>query len=368
MTRPTRATVDLDAIAANFRTLRERAGGAQVIPVVKADAYGHGAIPVARRLVAEGARLFAVALAEEGAALRQAGITGEILLLSAGDPGSAAFLAAEKLTPAVYDVRQARALAQAAAALSAPLSVHLKLDTGMGRLGIRPEDLSDAVAVLRGAPGLRLAGTFTQFANADDLDSGVTASQLSIFEAALAALRDSGLDPGLVHASNSGALIRFPRARFDAVRPGIALYGVAPSAQLAEAGLTEALTIETRVMAVKTVPAGSPLGYGGTFVTDRATVVATLPIGYHDGIRRAFSGRVSVLLRGGRAPIVGAVSMDLTLLDATDTGAVAGDRVVLLGREGDHRIGAWDLARAAGTVPYEILCGIGARVPRFHVP
>jgi alanine racemase len=152
------------------------------------------------------------------------------------------------------------------------------------------------------------------------------------------------------------------------VRPGLALYGVAPSERLADESLTEAITLETRILAVKRVPPGTPLGYGGTFVTHRETSVAALPIGYHDGIRRAFSGRVSVLIRGGRAPIVGAVSMDLTLVDSTDCGAEAGDRAVLLGPDGDLRIGAWDLARAAGTVPYEILCGIGSRVPRFHVP
>lgn len=373
MTRPTRAVVDLSAVAHNFRLLRDRAGGAtEVLPVVKADGYGHGAVPVARRLAAEGARRFAVALLEEGLALRQGGISEDILLLSSGDPADAALLVRERLLPALWDVEQARGLAQAAgvagAGPSRPLRVHLKLDTGMGRLGIRPADLPAMIGVLRQSTALSLAGTFTQFASAEDPDSEATGRQVREFEAALSALRAGGVDPGLVHASNSAAVLAFPAARFDAVRPGIALYGVSPSEHLRDTALSPALTLETRVLSVKRVPAGTALGYGGTFVTARTTTVATLPIGYHDGFRRSLSGRSSVLLPGGKAPIVGAVSMDLTLADATDCGAEPGDRGVLLGREGDEEIGAWDLARAAGTIPYEILCGIGARVPRTYLP
>lgn len=374
MTRPTRAVVDLDAIAANFALLGERAGRAEVIPVVKANAYGHGAVAVARRLSREGARRFAVALAEEGVELREAGIEEEILLLSSGDPGALDELLARRLTPTVHDVLQARELSAAAASLPRPIAVHLKVDTGMGRLGVPPRDLAEVIGILRAAPGLRLAGTFTQFASATDPASGATEAQLRVFAAALSALRDAGLEPGLIHASNSAGILAFPGAAFAAVRPGLALYGVAPigngsdPAASSDPILREALTLETRVLAVKTVPAGTPLGYGGAFVTDRTTAVASLPIGYHDGLRRSFSGRVSVLLRGGQAPVVGAVSMDVTLVDVTDSGGRPGDRVVVLGREGDHHVSAWDLARAAGTIPYEILCGIGARVPRVHVP
>lgn len=370
MTRPTRAVVDLDAIAANFALLGERAGGAEVIPVVKANAYGHGAVAVARRLSHEGARRFAVALAEEGVELREAGIGEEILLLSSGDPGSVEELFARRLTPTVHDVRQARDLSAAAASLPRPIGVHLKLDTGMGRLGVRPEDLEALIGILRAARDLRLAGTFTQFANATDPMSGATASQMRVFDAALSVLRDAGLDPGLIHASNSAAVLAFPAAAYAAVRTGIALYGVAPSplAEASDPALEEALTIETRILAVKTVPAGTPLGYGGTFVTKRSTAVASLPIGYHDGLRRSFSGSVSVLLRGGQAPIVGAVSMDLTLVDVTDSGGQPGDRAVVLGHAWGNHVRAWDLARAAGTIPYEILCGIGSRVPRVYVP
>ena len=366
MSRPTRAIVDLDAIAANYRFLEAAAGGpGRVFPVVKADAYGHGAIPVSRRLAAEGARRFAVAILEEGAALRQAGIEGDILLLSSGDPEDVPELASLRIAPSLHDLPQMRRMAEAARSLSAPLPVHLKLDTGMGRLGVRPEHVREAAALLRDSRGLSLAGTFTQFACADDASSPATERQIGAFQAGVRTLREAGLDPGLVHASNSAGTLNFPAARFEAVRPGIALYGVEPSATESKR-LRPALALESRVMAVKRVPAGTPLGYGGTFVTSRTTDVAVIPIGYHDGFRRSFSGRSSVLLKGARAPVVGAVSMDLTLVDATEMAAETGDTAVILGRSGAEEIRAWDLARAAGTNPYEILCGIGARVPRVY--
>ncbi len=370
MTRPTRAIVDLDAIAGNLRVLQERAGGAEVIPVVKADAYGHGAVPVARRLAAESANRFAVALLEEGLALRDAEIAGEILLLSSGDPADVLLLSAARLTPSVHDLEQVRALSAAAeaAGLPGPLSVHLELDTGMGRLGIRSETLPAVIEALRASRSLRVSGTFTQFASATDPDLEATSLQIRNFRSSVEALRVAGIHPGLLHASNSAGTLAFAEARFDAVRPGIALYGIAPSESVGDRGLRAAMSLETSVLSVKTVPAGTPLGYGATFVTARTTRVAALPIGYHDGFRRSLSGGIAVLIRGGYAPVVGAVSMDLTLVDATDCGAEAGDRVVLLGTDGVHEIGAWDLARAARTIPYEIVCGIGARVPRVYLP
>ncbi len=370
MTRPTRAVVDLDAIAGNLRILGERAGGAEVMPVVKADAYGHGAVPVARRLAAEGARRFAVALLEEGLALRDAGIGGEILLLSSGDPADVPLFSAARLTPSVHDLEQVRALSAAvcAAGMAAPLGVHLELDTGMGRLGVRREALPAVIEAFRASRSLRVSGTFTQFASATEPELEATSAQIRDFRSAVAALRDGGVDPGILHASNSAGTLAFAEARFDAVRPGIALYGIAPSESVGDRALRAAMSLETAVLSVKTVPSGTPIGYGGTFVTSRTTRVAALPIGYHDGFRRSFSGGIAVLIRGGYAPVVGAVSMDLTLVDATDCGAEAGDRVVLLGGDGAHEIDAWDLARAARTIPYEIVCGISARVPRLYIP
>ncbi len=364
--RPTRAVVDLSAVAGNYRYLVQCAGRAQVIPVVKANAYGHGSVAVARRLEREGARRFAVAVPSEGIELRRAGVRGEILILNFSDSADIPLLHGYGLVPTLFDLEQARAFSQRSRGLSPPLPVHLKVDTGMGRLGILPQDVAEAAGLLKASPGLTLTGTTTQLARADEPGPEAVRRQIETLQACLGALKDAGLDPGTVHAANSAGLLSHPETLFDAVRPGLALYGIPPSESQEDRGLSPAMEIETRVMTVKAVSAGTPLGYGGRFVTSRPSAIAVLPIGYHDGVRRSFSGRVSVLLRGGRAPIVGAVSMDLTLIDATETGARREDRVVLLGRDGGLRITAWDLARADRTIPYEIVCGVGSRVPRVY--
>ena len=364
---PVRALVDLDAIASNYRFLADRVAPRRLYAVVKADAYGHGAGPVAARLARAGADRFAVANPEEGTALRRGGIAGEILVLSRVDPEDVPRLAAYGLTPTLYDAAQAEGIAAAAKGASVPLPVHLELDTGMGRAGFRPEELDFVVALFRHAPGLRLAGTFANLSHADDPSSPETARQVERLRAAASRLRDAGLAPGLVHAANSAAILGAEPAWLDAVRPGLALYGVAPREFPEASALVPAMTVEARVTAVRRVPADTPLGYGGRFVTERPTTIAVLPIGYHDGFRRSFSGRVAVLLGGKRAPVVGAVSMDVTLVDASDAPVRRGDRAVCLGTDGRDTVSAWELADAAGTIPYEILCGIGPRVPRVHV-
>ena len=363
--RPTLATIDLGAIARNYRLLRDRVGdGRTVIPVLKADAYGHGAGPVARRLESEGARRFAVAVAEEGVALRRAGVGGEILLLNFSDPGDVGLHRAYGLSPALYDLGQARGFADATAGFAEPLPVQVKLDTGMGRIGFRPGELGALADVLRAARRLRVAGTFSNLASAEDPASPRTGEQVERLRAGAAALAAARISPGIVHIANSAGVLLHPGSWLDAVRPGLALYGVSPSGD--EDELEPAMSVETRVMAVREVPAGVALGYGGRFVTSRPSEIAVLPIGYHDGFRRSFSGRVRVLLRGNEAPVVGAVSMDLTLVDATGLGARSGERVICLGSDVALRVTAWDLARAADTLPYEILCGIGPRVPRVY--
>jgi len=358
---PAVAFVDLDAIASNYRFLRDRVAPREIIAVVKADAYGHGAPEVARRLAAEGVRRFAVAHSGEGIALRRAGIGGEILVLSRAEPYELPELRAYGLTPSLYDLAQAEAMA-AAASGGPRLPVHVELDTGMGRAGIRPEDVDALGGILARSPSLEVAGTFANLSAADD--PAETARQISGLRDGIARLRGAGVDVGLVHLANSAAVLGTPDAWCDAVRPGLALYGIGPAG--AGAPLTPAMTIETRVVSARRVPAGTPLGYGGRFVTARPTTVAVLPIGYHDGFRRGFSGKVPVVLRGKAAPVVGAVSMDVTLVDATDCGAERGDRVVCLGSDGGASVTVWDLARAAGTIPYEILCGIGPRVRRVY--
>lgn len=367
--RPTRASVDLGAIARNYRRLADRVGSDRaVFCVVKGDAYGHGAAAVARRLAAEGASRFAVAVLEEGIALRRAGVTGEILLLNFSDPADACSHRAYGLVPSLYDLGQARAFVDAARAFRHPLPVHVKLDTGMGRIGFGPEDVATLAHLLRGSAGLVVAGTFTNLASAEDPGSSATIRQVEAMKSCIAALSAAGVAPGLVHVANSAGVLFHPGARFDGARPGLALYGVSPSEAVdgGGAGLEPAMTLETRVMAVNEVPTGTALGYGGRFVTARPSTIAALPIGYHDGFRRSFSGRVRVLLRGKELPVVGAVSMDLTLVDATGVGARSGDRAVCLGSDGALGVTAWDLARAADTVPYEVLCGIGSRVPRVY--
>ncbi len=368
LSRPTEAIVDLGAIARNYGTLRRRVGdGVAVVPVLKADAYGHGAAAVARRLFAEGARRFAVADAGEGAGLRRAGISGEIFLLNFCEAADLPLCRGYGLTPTLYDVAQARGFAQACAGVAAPLPVQVKLDTGLGRIGFRPEQVSEVARLLRAAPGLRVEGIFSHLASAEKRSAAETAPQIRIFREAVAALAAAGIPVGLIHLANSAGVLAHPDSHFDAVRPGIALYGVPPWDSHDAEGLEPAMTLATRVMSVRSVPAGTPLGYGGAFVTDRPSTVAVLPIGYHDGLRRSFSGRVSFLLKGREVPIVGAVSMDLTMVDATGCGASPGDRVVCLGADSGRAVTAWDLARAAGTIPYEIVCGIGSRVPRRHV-
>jgi alanine racemase len=243
----------------------------------------------------------------------------------------------------------------------------VKLDTGMGRLGIPSREIGALVEILRRAPGLSVRGVFAQLSAAEDPGSPATPAEIRGFSDGVAALRAAGVEPRLVHLANSAGVLGHPESRFSAVRPGLALYGVPPSERFAGEGLAPAMTLATRVMAVRDFPPGTPVGYGGAFVTRRPSTIAVLPIGYHDGLRRSFSGKVSVLLRGREAPIVGAVSMDLTMVDATDGGASPGDPVVCLGSDAGLRVTAWDLARAAGTIPYEILCGIGPRVPRAYI-
>jgi alanine racemase len=359
------AVVNLDAIARNYELLRRRVGPVRTLyAVVKADAYGHGAAAVARRLAREGADRFAVANTDEGVSLRRAGVSGEILVLSHAEPPDLPRQRAYGLTPALYDRGQAEALV--AAAGGRPLSVHLELDTGMGRAGIRLEDLEGVIALLRRSPTVTLAGTFANLSSADDPASPATARQVAAMKAGVERLRAAGVSPGLVHVANSAGVLAHPDSWFDAVRPGLALYGISPSEAVADERLEPALSVETQVVAVRRVPAGTPLGYGGRFITQRDTEVAVLPIGYHDGMRRSFSGRVAFLARGRRLPVVGAVSMDLTLVDATGEEIQRGDRVVCIGCDGGEAVTAWDLARAAGTIPYEILCGIGPRVARVY--
>jgi alanine racemase len=369
--RPAWSEVDLAAVRTNVRTLARRAAPAQLLAVVKADAYGHGAVPVARAALEAGASWLGVALVEEGAALRQAGIDQPILLLSEPPPEAAGAVVAGRLTPVVYTEAGIEALAKAVAeaAPDQPLPVHLKVDTGMHRVGCQPEDAMALVDALGARPELVLEGICTHLAVADEPHRPETLTQLLEFNALLDGLDGRGARPPIVHAANSAALLAFPESCFDLVRVGIALYGVAPAPSLAESvPLQPVLSLRAQVTYVKTLPGGTGLSYGLRYTLERTSRVATVPIGYADGVPRnlGLSGG-EVLIGGRRHPIAGAVTMDQLMVDVGDEPVDVGDEVVLLGAQGEDQINAAEWAQRLGTISYEIVTGIGPRVPRRYV-
>ncbi len=362
--RPTLAEIDLGAIQRNFQRLREAVGPRVAIwGVVKADAYGHGAVAVSRALEPL-CNALAVSLVEEGMELRAAGVRAPIVVLGAYYGAHHADVLAHRLTPVVYDFGDLERFAAAAARRGRRADVHVKIDTGMSRLGFATSALPGLFARLGELAAIRLAGLCTHFASADLPDGAVTRDALARFEACVAAARTAGFEGLVNHAANSAAAVRFPEARLDAVRPGLALYGAMPSTHVALPGLEPALRLTTRVMAVHELAGGATVSYGGLWRATRPSRIATLPIGYADGYPRHVRD-ARALVRGKRVPVVGAVCMDMLMVDVTDvSGAREGDLVTLLGADGEQVIGVDDLARWAGTISYEILCGISKRVPR----
>ena len=365
--RPTRLEVHLEAIRHNVGVLAAAAAGAQVCAVVKADGYGHGAVPVARAALDAGATHLAVALVEEGEELREAGITAPILLLSEPPVSAASRLVEAGLTPTVYTRQMGGALDAIARHEDAPVTIHLGVDTGMGRVGA-PRDQWDDLLAAVAEWHVDVEGVWTHLARADEPDADTTADQLAAFADWLGRVRDAGLGPRLVHASNSAATLLHPGAAFDLVRPGIAVYGLSPAPDVtADAhGLRQALRLVTEVSYAKHVPAGTPLSYGHTWSTPAAGWVATLPLGYADGVPRLVSNEVDVLLAGQRRPLVGRVTMDQCMVWCGDHQPRIGDEVVLLGAQGDAVVSVDEWAAAVGTISYEIACGISARVPRTY--
>jgi alanine racemase len=366
--RPTVAEIDLAAIQRNVGRLRQVVGpGVQVYGVVKADAYGHGAVPVARAIEPLCSAL-AVSLVEEGMELRAAGIRGPIVVLGAYYNRHQDEVLAERLTPVVYDLGELERFAAAAGRRGRPAEIHVKVDTGMSRLGVSVDELDVALSRVRDLPLLRLAGLCTHFASADGPDEQVTEAALAVFARCVAKARAvfPELAPQMVtHAANSAAAVRFPAARLHAVRPGLALYGAMPSRWGSLAGLEPALRLTTKIMAVHDIPVGATVSYGGQWRADRPSRIATLPIGYADGYPRHVRG-ATVLVAGHRVPIVGAVCMDMLMIDVTDVPAArVGSTVTLIGREGAEVITVDDVATWASTINYEILCGISKRVPRI---
>jgi len=362
--RPTRAEILLDAIGHNLRLVRGAAPGRKILAVVKADAYGHGVVPVAQRLQAEGVDGFGVALAEEGIELRDAGIDRAILVLNGINGGAHHDIIAAGLTPVLYDLSEAGAFESVSD--GRPIDVHLKVDTGMGRLGVPLGELSSFLRDLRRFPSIRIAGLMTHLSTADS-DPQYVAEQLAGFTQAQGLVRRFGHEPSVLHVANSAALFRHPETHFDWVRPGLALYGY-PGSDTIDAPLRPALRWRTEVIRMRTLQVGESAGYGRSFRASTETLLATIPVGYGDGLLRSASNRAEVLIRGARCPIVGNIAMDLTTVDVSAVPGVAvGDEVLLLGEQDGAVLDARDLASAAGTIPYEVLTNVSRRVPRVYL-
>jgi alanine racemase len=360
--------ISLEDLDHNYREVVRNSEGQSVLAVVKAGAYGHGSVEVSKRLMMLGAEMLGVALLEEGRELREAGIDAPVLVMGATFPEQADAIVSLKLTPVLFSLTTAHALSDAAYRRRTEINVHVKIDTGMGRIGIAPEDAPEFIAALRRLRGISVRGLMTHFADADLRDKQFASRQMDRFEALLMTLEQMKINVPVRHAANSAAVLDFRRAFFNMVRPGLMLYGYAPlEERLAGVELRPVLSLVTRIVFMKKVPAGVPISYGRTFTTKRESLIATLPIGYADGYSRVLSNRGEVLVRGARVPVVGRVCMDMCMIDVTDVPAVCeGDDVVLIGFQGNERITADDIAEKTGTIAYEVLCGISNRVPRIY--
>ncbi len=368
--RPTVAFIDHDALRWNLRQVRAKVGAnVKILSMVKANGYGHGAAAISKTLAAAGGDAFGVATLEEGIELRQAGVREPILFLAGAYEDQLDQVFAFSLTPVIHKLDGLRQLEAALLRRGAKLDVHLKIDTGMGRLGLVATESDDWLPEIKKLTALKIAGVFSHFSHAESVEGDYTKKQLELFNRILPKLRSAGTHPPLVHFANSAATITLPSAYFDMVRPGIMLYGVYPSPLMADQiTLQPVLAWKTKILQLKKVPAGTSISYGQTFVTRRESLIATLPVGYADGYQRLMSNRGEVLVGARRAPVVGRVCMDLTLIDVTDIKNVKqGDEVVLLGRQGSGEISADELAAWADTISYEILTSISARVPRIHL-
>ena len=378
-----KAEIDLKAIAHNIKELRRITHPkARLMAVVKANGYGHGAIEVARCALQNGAAILGVARIEEGIQIRNADIEVPILIFGYTHPELAADLLEYDLTPTVYSFASAQTLSRAAAPLQKTIKIHLKVDTGMGRLGLLPHNFQpdNSVAISADAieetvaiadlQGLELEGIFTHFATADSADKSYAEDQLNLFINYLNRLQKAGLEPSVRHAANSAALIDIPHSHFDMVRPGIATYGLYPSDEVNKqhVPLKPAMSLKTQIIHLKQVPAGFKVSYGITHATRKATTIATVPVGYADGLNRLLSSRGQMLVNGQRAPIIGRVCMDLTMLDVGHIDNVQmGDEVVIFGQQGNETLSVDEMAALLNTINYEIVSSITARVPRVYL-
>ncbi|HVR96553.1 MAG TPA: alanine racemase [Thermoanaerobaculia bacterium] len=376
--RPAWVDVDLDALEHNLHAIRSRAPGVKMMAVVKADGYGHGAVGVSRALAAAGVDWLGVALLEEGAKIRRAGVDVPILVLGTARPARIALYQRYRLVPTVSSLIELALWRDWSAAQAEPQPIHLKVDTGMGRLGVALDEVPTALEVIRRHPRLLLAGLLSHFADADDLASPHNALQAARFDEVLRLLNPRERENVIVHMANSAATLYREESRHNLVRLGLALYGLDPARRprwgaedvpppSTDLDLRPVMSLLTRIVQLREVPPGTPLSYGGRSVTRRRSRIGVVPVGYADGYSWRLTGRAQALVRGHRVPVAGSVTMDMTLLDVTTTGAELGDEVVLLGRQGSEEISAIELAEIAGTIPWEILCHLGLRLPRRYV-
>ncbi len=366
---PTVVEVDVGAFVHNLRTIRTcLAPACQLMAVVKANAYGHGAVPLAKIAVAEGVAMLAVARCEEGVALRQAGLTVPIVVMGTTWPEEVETLIGHRLCPVIGSPEEAARLHHATGHCSEPYPIHVKIDTGMGRLGLLHHTAAAFVEHLRSWPRLRVEGLMTHLATADAPSPRVVQTQRAIFAQVVQLFARQGLHPRYLHMANSAAIFRYPESHWTLVRPGIALYGAHPFASPEATILRPVLSWKTRLMRVQALPIGYGISYGHTFITRRPSVIGTLPVGYADGLCRQLSNAGEVLVGGRRVPLVGQICMDMCMVDLTDVPQVqVGDEVVLIGAQKGERITAEDMAVRCGRIPYEIFCAIAQRVPRHYV-
>ncbi len=370
--RPTIAEIDLNALRDNTLAVRKAVGpSVKIMPAVKANGYGHGAVQTARAFAAGGADAFCLATVEEAVELREAGFSQPLLVLGCCLPDAAELIVRHDISATVCDMAFARSLSDAARALNVEARIHIKLDTGMGRIGILPETCSDFVAEVASLPAVCIEGLYTHFSSADDQATDFTNHQIARFRDAVDAVRRRGIRPAVIHASNSPGIVAYPEADFDAVRPGIILYGahpfegssVRPARQIEVRG---ALTLKTRIVFLKETAVGDPISYGRTYETRGRSIIATIPVGYADGYSRMLSNRGLACVRGVRVPVVGRVCMDQVMLDVSDVpGVTVGEEVILMGG-GIEYLTTNRIAQLASTVAQEVTCALSSRVPRVY--
>jgi len=377
MDRGTIAEIDLRAIGNNFRTVKKITGSGIVIAVVKADGYGHGAVEVARRLVKEGASYLAVAYTSEAITLRRAAIKAPVIVLFDKDNIEDYFKF--NLIPVIHDTKTALRFSKEAKARKSNISMHIKVDTGMGRLGFDMKDMDKEIKAMWKMDFITISGLMSHFSDADLSERTYALTQIERFNKTRNLLAGKGIKPLLSHMSNSAAVITLPEAHFDAVRPGLMLYGcspIQPSAIPSSAGkshqlsakLIPAMTVKTKILSLRKVPKGTPISYGRTFITTRESLIAVLPVGYADGYPRSLSNNADVIIRGRRAPITGRICMDTIMTDVTEISGISeGDEVILLGKQKNTAITASELAEKAGTIPYEILTSLGNKSRRTYI-